>query len=498
MPDLAQQAAEARLVFVHNPGDDHRFERRLAAIEGPGRLIVRPTPGGRTSDLVLDILTGTGRSPRHLLTDRAPGADAWRQAAAWMAADQVRHLVIDRAHRLPDDALDLLAELGRRADATVWMIWPVSDDAQYVKPPIARVRAAGYTYDSVDELRFMQRLPATPHARGLGLHHDAKTPWAEGIGPDLPGHDFPVFLAACRHTLPAHTFAAVREAYGRELHLADRWLTERGMVQHAEPGTDRHTRILRARLTFYLRDHRIGPAPDQGHALVRLRAIQTAFFFRGYLLRWQPETLGPNPTTRLLTQLTPRTCDKLRTAATPETAAATALSIHLAHPPTGFGLITCRSTAPDGHTIHLPIGGSPYAREETRYLPAPWQYKTHHYPSDITALHVLHLESDEPVVLPDHAAPLIAAHLAYRRHQGAADADPLFTHPREPGSRNPEPHLREAVMRTCHRIHFNPAWLHRSHCRHGDNTAQDAATAGWMHHRGLDLIPLSDDVRSRL
>ncbi|WP_327135415.1 hypothetical protein OG311_37460 [Streptomyces sp. NBC_01343] len=42
------------------------------------------------------------------------------------------------------------------------------------------------------------------------------------------------------------------------------------------------------------------------------------------------------------------------------------------------------------------------------------------------------------------------------------------------------------------------AWLHRSHCRHGDETAHDAAAAGWMQYRGLDLIALSDDVRSRL
>ncbi|MFI7089656.1 hypothetical protein ACIBUR_39480 [Streptomyces anulatus] len=108
-----------RLVMVRNPGDDHRIVRRLAAVEGPGRLVVRPTPGGRTSDLALDILTATGRSPTTLLADRTPAPEAWRQAAAWLNTDQIRHLVIDRAHRLPDGALDLLAQLGTRADATV-------------------------------------------------------------------------------------------------------------------------------------------------------------------------------------------------------------------------------------------------------------------------------------------------------------------------------------------------------------------------------------------
>ncbi|MFE0063468.1 hypothetical protein, partial [Streptomyces sp. NPDC059003] len=95
--------------------------RRLASIDGPGRLIVRPTPGGRTSDLALDILAATGRTPTSLLADRTPGPDAWRQAAAQISADQTRHVVIDRAHRLPHSALELLAELGRRAGATVWL-----------------------------------------------------------------------------------------------------------------------------------------------------------------------------------------------------------------------------------------------------------------------------------------------------------------------------------------------------------------------------------------
>ncbi|MFD7258404.1 hypothetical protein [Streptomyces sp. NPDC059874] len=251
--------------------------------------------------------------------------------------------------------------------------------------------------------------------------------------------------------------------------------------------------------TFHLRDHRIGSAPDQAHALVRLRAIQSALFFRGYLLRWQMETLGAGLTTRLLSQLTARTCDKLRATATIEDAAATALSIHLSHGPTGFGLITCGNTAPDGSSVRLPVTGSPYSDEETRYLTVPWQWRSHrHIPTELSALQVLHLESDEPVLLPEHAAPLIAAHLAYRRHQGATDTDPLFIHPDAPGSKSPEPGLREAVMRTCYRIHLNPAWLHRSHCRHGDEDQRDAQQAGWMHLRGLDLTALSDDVRSRL
>ncbi|MFG2690810.1 ATP-binding protein [Streptomyces sp. NPDC048405] len=489
-----------RLVLVRNAGDDHRIVRRLAAVEGPGRLVVRPTPGGRTSDLVLDILTATGRSPSTLLADRAPADDAWRQAAAQLSADQTRHLVIDRAHRLPGEALELLAQLGRRALCTVWLIWPTTEDNAYVPAPLRAFREDGYRFSAIDFPAFMRELPPPSRVLTGGLQADAKTSWAEGTGPALPMQDFPVFLAHCRAKLPGNTFTAVRAVYDREVHLADQWLTRRGLAGHTRiPGSPGHTRALSARLTFYLRDHRIGPAPDQAHALTRLRGIQTALFFRGYLLRWQMETLGARPTTRLLSQLDSRTCDKIRAAATIEDAAATALSIHLSHEPTGLGLITCGNTAPDGSSIRLPVTGSPYETEETRYLRVPWRWRTHRHASiELTALQVLHLESEDPVTLPEHAAPLLAAHLAYRRQQGAADADPLFIHPDSPGSKSPEPGLREAVMRTCYRIHFNPAWLHRSHCRHGDEDHHDARQAGWMHHRGLDLTALSDDIRSRL
>ncbi|MFD3620642.1 hypothetical protein ACFWWT_36500 [Streptomyces sp. NPDC058676] len=366
-----------------------------------------------------------------------PGA--WAQAA-----DQTRHVVVDRAHRLPGDALELLAELGRRACATVWLIWPTEDD-KYVPAPLRAFRDAGYRFHAIDFLAFMRELPPPPRVLTNGLRADAKTPWAEGTGPALPMQDFPVFLAHCRHKLPGNTFTAVRAVYDRQVHLADQWLTGRGMTGHTwTPGSPGHTRALAARLTFHLRDHRIGPAPDQAHALTRLRGIQTALFLRGYLLRWQYETLGAGPTTRLLSQLTARVCDKLRAAATIEDAAATALSIHLSHPPTGLGLITCGNTAPDGRTIRLPVTGSPYATEETRYLRVPWRWKPHpHAPTELTALQVLHLESDEPVRLPDHAAPLIAAHLAYRRQQGATDTDPLFLHPDSPQEQQ-EPRTRPA------------------------------------------------------
>ncbi|MGW1410853.1 hypothetical protein [Streptomyces sp. NPDC002403] len=38
-------------------------------------------------------------------------------------------------------------------------------------------------------------------------------------------------------------------------------------------------------------------------------------------------------------------------------------------------------------------------------------------------------------------------------------------HDKDLGNKSLELHLREAVIRTCQHIHFNPVRLHRSHCR---------------------------------
>lgn len=416
MPDAAPAAPAVlnrdlqsgpRIVMVANPGDDHRMVRRLAVVEGPGRLVVRPTPGGRVSDLALDILTATGRSPSVLLADHIPTSDTWAQAAAQLTADQTRHVVVDRAHRLPGDALGLLAELGHRAGATVWLIWPTTEDNTYVPAPLRAFRDAGYRLHAIDFRAFMRELPPPPRVLTGGLRADAKTPWAEGTGPALPMQDFLVFLVHCREKLPGNTFTAVRAVYDREVHLADQWLTRRGLTGHhipaqaargtpapsppASPSTSETTESAPPPTR---------PTLSRGCAASRPPCSSAATCCAG-----STRPSAPGPTTRPLSQLTARVCDKLRAAAI-EDAAATALSIHLSHGPTGLGLITCGNTAPDGHTIHLPVTGSPYISEETRFLTVPWKWRSHrHRPIELSALDVLHLESDDPVRLPAHRRP---------------------------------------------------------------------------------------------
>jgi hypothetical protein len=108
---------------VLNPDDHVQATRRLIAIEGKGRVVVRHSPGGRVSDLALDVLVAAGHSPDTLFAERTTAAAAWRAVAGWMFADRVEEIVVDRAHLLPPGAIDELVGLAGRTGAWLWLMW---------------------------------------------------------------------------------------------------------------------------------------------------------------------------------------------------------------------------------------------------------------------------------------------------------------------------------------------------------------------------------------
>ncbi|MFE2864916.1 hypothetical protein [Embleya sp. NPDC059259] len=470
MPDTAHAprpaTSTARPPYVHaiavlNPGDHVQATRRLIAVEGQNRVVVRPSPGGRVGDLALDVLAASGHSPDALLDERASVAAAWRSAAAWMLVDRVEELVVDRAHLLPTGATIALAELAARVGARLWLMWSTPDHPQPLLDELADI---GCDVEAITLPDFYQRLPLPArHTRWTSWSHPSPHVWPDDERGRvlLPAHDFPLFLDVCRATLRAADFVGVRAEYDHEFHDTTRWFDSHRALDPAD---------LAATLAFRLRDHRIAPAPSPEHALIRLRATQAALFLKGWLLRWQPQLLGQSSAGRLLGVLTPDIAERLRATATPQAAAATALSLHLCTGTDGFGDITMGDTRPDGfhliaHPDHDPTRG--------------------------------HICGPDPVVLPEHGMALFSAHLATRRAQGAEGADPVFLHPHS--TANPDAALLEAVRRACHRIHATPPWLHRpSYCRHGRHVPREGKLSGWMNVGALDLVPLSEDLRARL
>ncbi|MFF1873196.1 hypothetical protein [Kitasatospora herbaricolor] len=467
-----------RVVVVLNPDDDVALTRRLDALAAGRRLVLRPSPGGGVRDLARDILAALGKSPEAVLVEDSTVADMYRTCAAFSTAAGVTDIVVDRVHRLATRTVEPLLGLALASGADLWLIW---SGPQPTAALITRLRQSPLKAGAelLDPAAFYHRLPlpieeaeaaevpgedpaATPRVR---VSRPAQ-PW-----PRMPMADFLLFFATCRRTLPTAVLARVTDVYQSEMRAASRLADT---TAHA--------------LTAYLRDDRLGPAPTPEDALIRLRAIQASLLPRATLLRWQPATLGPDPAARLLSRFTEHTAYALRTAADTESGAATALALYFGTGPTGFDMIRCHDITPDGSRFHLPL----LSEEERVYLCAPWSEHRGHEKFTGPA------ESDPlrtagPVTMPPHAHALLAAHHAYRRAQGARPGDSYFIHPREPGVLSPVPRLREAIIRTCHRLHLDLSWLHRSHCRHGDQLAQ--GNGNWLAQRGLSVHHLNAPAR---
>ncbi len=460
MPAYGPPAApRPRTVIVENPSDHASITRHLAATGGlaAGRAIIRPTPGAADlCTLGLDVLVAAGISTEAAQKEHLRGV-CWEYARAWLTGHRVTDLLADRAHRLTAAQLTALGGLAADLGASLWLLWGSSADPA---PAIAELRnVVGREverigmWDLCGQLEPVERKP-------VGL------PEADGW-PPLPEADFITFLAACRRHLAAPDFAAVASAYYDAADMTDLW-TE---LRRDLPA--RSMACFTAVLTSWLRDDMLGPAPCAAVALVRLRAVQAALLTRGILLRWDATALGPDPAARLTGDLTPGRATMLAMACGQTgMAAATALCLHLNHRATHLGHLAISDIAPDGSALTLD--------------PARWQLAGGQAGSrDGTAL--AELAYGDLVRLPACAQPIIAAHLAYRRGQGADEGDPYFIGSRSPDRGSPERTLNNAVSRACRTIGYDPPWLHGNDCRYGADTGLTAREPGWLAERGLSL-----------
>ncbi|MER7669627.1 hypothetical protein ABTY61_14315 [Kitasatospora sp. NPDC096128] len=471
MPEPTDQA---RAVVVLNPGDHARATRRLHALPGPGRIVVHPTPGGSAADLARNVLAALGKNPDHVDQDKLTALAAMRHAGAHASAAGVRDLVVDRGHRMPATLLRALAELTQRAGATLWLVHAPDTGAKSVVTPHEVLTGAGLPVTVATFTEFTEQLPV-PTVPDQRTNPDVGAPWPVTDWPELPLADFPQFLTVCRRRLPGDLFQALRFLLDQEITTTRSWAgTQR------RRGGFTHDRLL-----AYLRDQRLGPAPSGPVALIRLRAIQIALLTQGHYLRWNPAELGPDPAARLTGVITAKVGAAIASVTDTAASSATALALHLGTSTHGFGLIRLTHLAADGSRLYLPPPADPEAG-----ILAPWEkegpFSLYDPPDRLYPRDFPHLFTPDPIRLPEPVHRVLAAHRSYRQADGAGEDDPLFLHPTRPGDHNPERGLREAVLRTCHRLHLAPAWLHRTHCRHGDGLLPSHTRAfTWMEDRGL-------------
>lgn len=506
-----------QVLLVRNDADTADTVRHLAALGGPAqrRAVLRPTPG--TADravLGLDLLVALGKNPEMLRQERKLTSELWPLAEAWLTALDIGDVVLDRAHTLPDDmVLDLTALIGRCRQTRLWLLWSSEHDPSSLH---TRLTAAGHPPVTVPAVDLPQLLPAVvpdpavwpraraPRPRPRGLTSAQRRQWAiperppptEPVWPQLPAADFTTFRAACARLLARREFERVDALYQSTAARVDEWLTEqRRHLTPETPASDLryaadllyevtplHLDDIGEHLVHLLREQLAGTRPA-AEALIRLRAIQAALFTSGILLRWDTQELGVDPAARLRGDLTPQVSAGLMTMARTDHAALTALALHLNQGPHYFTCWTLTGLTEDGAVLHAP------ARHQ--HHPPKWMSYPHYQAEHARRVGVTEIPCTAPVVIPEHARPILAAHRAYRMSSTGPDGWHLFPTPPEASKARPATGaLREAIIRTCDWLNLDPPWMHRDPCRHGADAGLRQRMHGWLAERGLSVHQL--------
>ena len=435
------------VAYLHHLAQYRRHPGAAAGDFAP--IVVRPTPGGDDHmALGFDLLTALGKSPEimHAERTRLRGGNVWDNARAWLIGSQTTDVFLDRAHQLSTKLLLDLANAAGRAHATTWLIWS-SPDTDLAAATIATITEAGYQVDRIPAPTLRTMLPDL-HAAGP-QQPPPDPPWSP-----LPAADF---RAACRRHLGRDAFARVDAVYRQARERTDAWMDSHASLTRPEaPTLPPALADIAGPLLGWLRDEQIGPTKNPARALITLRATQAALFGHAILLSWQPDALGANPAARLIGDLNRQAARALTTGASTADAAGTVLALHLNLPPTDLHCFTVGGIATDGSILTPPADS----------------FTNHHHGAahtvlaDQTPSGIRERACLGVIRIPDPARPIIAAHLAYRRLQGADDHDPFFAYRHDP-RRRPTAALRDAAIRLCERIHVNPPWLHRDPCKYG-------------------------------
>lgn len=458
------------VAYLHAVGSYRRHPRALAEFQP---VVVRPTPGGDLVAVGFDLLTALGKGLPQMTErpQRLRGYEVWDAARAWLRGARITDLIIDRAHQLPVDVLlDLLAA-AQHAAAAPWLIWSGTDDVAAARTA-ETLTAVGYHVATLPPATMQTVLPDP--VRVLAATEAPAPAW-----PVLPAADFTTFRAACRRHLGRDAFARVDAVYRAARDRTDEHLAVLHQRHHGDlPLLPPALADIAADLYSWLRDVQLGPASDPATALITLRATQAALFGHAILLRWSPDTLGPDPAGRLPGNLTRQVTAALNAGAHTSTAAAAALALHLNQGPAYLTCLRVGDVADDGSRL----AGPPTGPDHHHGLAHPV------------------LNADSPsgiaeracagtILIPAHARAIIAAHLAYRRGQGASDDDPYFAHRRTPGH-DPTAQLRHELQRASQQLHLNPPWLHPDPCKYGADIGLTARTHGWLIERRLTLAQL--------
>jgi hypothetical protein len=357
---------DVELLVVVDLDDTATNARYLHALNGPTRDIVvcEVPPGLRSSKRLSDVILAALGKRRDMTGADGSAGEMWDQAIAWIVGEQVRHLVVSRAHLLSRVLWERLLKLSALTDASLWLLVQGASPTRWQRElmrdwPLRRVAFPEL------QTRLRPRGKATPAIRYQ--HHEF---------PHVPDDEFPTFLASCYELLDRASYGRVEASFRAAINESSSWLAAQS--DPAPPATEK----IAAHLHALIRN-----APTLEERLVRLRAAQVAFYQEGYLINVNRDGLAGGYFVTPLAPLDAATCARLRVLSQTRDAAAAVLSLASQQPPRVLALTNVGNIDRDG--ARGTIGG-------------------------------------EEITIPPCARGILRAHLICRAAQRARDADPLF------------------------------------------------------------------------
>lgn len=267
--------AEVRILL--DPEDDLQVTAGLLERHDParGRVTVHPTPSVSSPQAFAhDLLGALGRAVNRLGAEHLAGAEpAWRAAAAWIAADQIRDLAVLRADRLSARVWTMLLELCREADCRVLLVC----HTRQVPAHLAAVLAGAGS-------QLLASLPQALDNHGARQHPGPPPDRAAGAAEaeDLPLFPYPDIGDYRRKAfaeLGPDGFARTDAVYRHGRDTACLWLSD-GPEMATAAGRRLGVQLFLARL--------VHDSPSRRHTLARLRGAQAGFRLHGYQLDIPP------------------------------------------------------------------------------------------------------------------------------------------------------------------------------------------------------------------
>lgn len=262
-----------------------------------GVAVARPVPGvSGFGTFAAELLLAMGKHFDALARERQLRR-AWDLARLWTRAEQLRHLILCDAERLPLALVSKTSDLAAEAGAHLWLV------ARGPMPPATLDGIGRASRCSPEEL--LGALPVSDSVTAPSIDSDMA----------LPADTFMTFRASCKRLLDEEQFAAVDAVYVDAHQCTRAWLRSRGRGERID-----HEQVaaqLRAVASFSL---------SSTETIVRLRAAQAAYFVDGLLVELtDTRRLGPVDVADV--GLSRQAASRLRRLVTPAWACALALAI---------------------------------------------------------------------------------------------------------------------------------------------------------------------------